>query len=78
MPLYGFHCTACDIDFETLVIGSEVPTCPECGGTALEQLLSRVAPDMKTPGLVQRARACADCQGHFSNYSPSERPPCQR
>jgi putative FmdB family regulatory protein len=74
MPLFSFHCTGCDAEFEALVGFSERAACPECGGEALEKLLSRVAPEPKSHELVQRARSCANCEGHFSNYCPSERP----
>ena len=68
MPLFSYHCTGCDTDFEALVLNSEPPACPKCGGTALEQLLSRVATEARTPGLVKRARTQAAKEGHFSNY----------
>ena len=68
MPLFSYHCTGCDRDFEMLVLGAEQPCCPHCGGTVLEQLLSRVAAEARTPGVVKRARAQAAKEGHFSNY----------
>jgi putative FmdB family regulatory protein len=74
MPLYGFHCADCNAEFEALVGSSEVPACPTCGSETLEKLLSRVAPEAKSPALIKQARACAACEGHFSNYCPAERP----
>ncbi len=68
MPLFSYHCTGCDAGFEVLVLGSEVPVCPTCGGTALQPLLSRVAAEARTPGVVKQARAQAAKEGHFSNY----------
>jgi putative FmdB family regulatory protein len=68
MPLFSYHCTGCDTDFEALVLASEQASCPKCGGTALEQLLSRIAAEARTPGVVKRARAQAAKEGHFSNY----------
>ncbi len=68
MPLFNYHCAGCNTDFEALILGAEQASCPHCGGTALEQRLSRVAADAKTPGLVKRARAQATKEGHFSNY----------
>ena len=67
MPLFSFRCASCQSEFETLVQGEEPPHCPACGGAALERLISRVAPEARTPGLVKRARAAAARQGHFSN-----------
>lgn len=68
MPLFSYHCTGCDTDFEALVQGADQPACPKCGGAALERLLSRVADEARAPGLVQRARAQAAKEGHLSNY----------
>lgn len=73
MPLYTYRCTGCESEFETLVRGSETPSCPKCGSTALERQIGSIAPDAKSPGLVSKARAQAAREGHFSNYSRSER-----
>lgn len=43
MPIYGFECKVCNNAFETLVRGAEKVTCPSCGGSKLEQQLSRIA-----------------------------------
>jgi putative FmdB family regulatory protein len=58
MPLFGYHCIGCDTEFETLVMGSEQPMCPECGSAALEKLLARVAAEPRVPEPVG---ACAPC-----------------
>ncbi len=58
MPLFDYHCTGCETEFETLVMGSEQPACPECGSTALEKLLARVAAEPRVPEPVG---ACASC-----------------
>ena len=68
MPLFSYRCAGCGAGFEALVLGSDSPVCPECGGTALEQQLSRTAAEARTPGVVKRARAQAAKEGHFSNY----------
>ncbi len=48
MPIYGYICEKCDHDFQTLVLSSEeIPTCPSCGSTDLEQKLSLIAPPAK-------------------------------
>jgi putative regulatory protein, FmdB family len=72
MPLYSYHCTACDDAFETLVRSSETPTCPACGSDRLERLVSLPAAEGKLKGVAARARAVAAREGHFSNYSKSE------
>ena len=74
MPLFTYRCTACEAVFETLVRGSDVPACPSCASTALERQIGTIAPDAKTPGLTGKMRAQAAREGHFSNYSRSERP----
>lgn len=40
MPLFDFQCQACENVFEALVRGETLPSCPECGATELERLLS--------------------------------------
>ena len=44
MPLYDFHCTQCDNEFEALVRPQDPPVkCPSCQSTAVEKLLSGFA-----------------------------------
>lgn len=74
MPLFSYRCTACNHEFETLVRSSDVPSCPSCAGQALEKLVSRPAPEAKSGQILKGARAQAAREGHFSNYSRSERP----
>lgn len=73
MPLYSYHCSKCDKDFELLVTSSDTAACPTCGGNKLDRLVSRVAPEGKTRSIVKSARAQAAREGHLSNYSRSER-----
>jgi putative FmdB family regulatory protein len=58
MPLFSYHCTGCDTEFETLVLGADLVACPECGSADLRQLLSRVAPEPRVP---EPAGACGTC-----------------
>lgn len=58
MPLFSYRCPARDRTFQTLVIGSEQPACPDCGGTDLEKLLSLVT---REPRIAEPAGACAAC-----------------
>ena len=74
MPLYDYHCPACNSTFELLVRSSVTPACPSCGSEALEKQVSTPAPQGQTAGMVKRARNQAASEGHFSNYKPSERP----
>lgn len=68
MPLFDFRCPACERSFELLVRGSQPPSCPRCGGTALEKLVSAPAAPPQSGELVKQARAQARREGHFSNY----------
>jgi putative FmdB family regulatory protein len=73
MPLYDYHCKACDATFELLVRASTVPACPACKSTDLERAVSRIAPAGKIEAIRMSNRRAAAAQGHFSNLSPSER-----
>jgi putative FmdB family regulatory protein len=73
MPLYSFHCPQCDNDVELLVGFSDKPKCPSCGSRKMQRQISRVAAPAKSGDLVKSARKMAAREGHFSNYSRSER-----
>lgn len=73
MPLFDYHCTACQADFELLVRSSTVPACPSCGSTALDKVVSRIAPAGKIEAIRLAHRQAADRAGMFSNYTPAER-----
>lgn len=74
MPLFDFQCNACQSQFEKLVRGKDVPTCPRCGSTALEKLLvSKLAPAGKIEAIRLSNRRAADAQGLFNHYSTAER-----
>ena len=40
MPIYEYACRACGHEFETLVRGSETPSCTKCASAELEKKLS--------------------------------------
>ncbi|MFM2059382.1 MAG: hypothetical protein RLY71_3767 [Pseudomonadota bacterium] len=73
MPIYDYRCSACAADFELLVRASSVPACPQCGSTALERAVSRIAPAGKIEAIRASNRRAAAAQGHFSNFSQAER-----
>jgi putative FmdB family regulatory protein len=54
MPLFDFHCLSCQSQFELLIRGSAVPTCPSCGSTSLEKMLSMFA--VSSSGMQRRNR----------------------
>lgn len=73
MPLYDFHCAACDKTVELLIkMSAPAPACPQCGGT-MEKLLSKPADPGKSKAIIASARAQANKEGHFSNYSKAEK-----
>ena len=43
MPIYEYHCTDCDTDFEQFLrsmASQEIITCPECGGQHVKKAIS--------------------------------------
>lgn len=73
MPLFDFHCRDCDKTTELLVRASDAPSCPACGSSHLEKLVSLPAAPGKSKAIIRRARAAAAGEGHFSNFSAGER-----
>jgi len=73
MPIYEYHCPACEADFELLVRSDTVPRCPQCGHGAPVRVLSRIAPAGKIEGIRRSNRQAAAREGHFSHYSAAER-----
>ncbi len=74
MPLYSYRCSACNHEFEALVSQSDTPLCPSCGSPQLDRLLSAPAREGRSGEAIQKARSLASREGHFSNFSKSERP----
>lgn len=40
MPIHDFDCADCGHAFEELILGSEVPECPECSSTKVRKRIS--------------------------------------
>ena len=43
MPIYEYHCTDCEADFEQLLrsmASQEIIACPECGGQHVKKAIS--------------------------------------
>jgi putative FmdB family regulatory protein len=74
MPIYDFVCSECQLEFEALVRAADTPVCPECGSAKVKKLLSLPAAPGKSKEIIAKARRQAAREGHFSNYSASERP----
>ncbi|MDR1659125.1 MAG: zinc ribbon domain-containing protein [Desulfovibrio sp.] len=43
MPIYEYLCEKCGNEFEELVFGEDVPSCPQCGKKTTRRLMSRPA-----------------------------------
>lgn len=68
MPIYEFHCEACEKDSEVLVRSSEWKgtKCPHCGSEKLDKKLSvfassAAAPD-PAPSCSGNPNSCGRCQ----------------
>ena len=73
MPIFEYHCQQCTKTCELLIRSSATPVCPHCGSTQLDKLISAPAAPGKTAGILSSARSQAKREGHFSNYSATER-----
>jgi putative FmdB family regulatory protein len=73
MPLYSYHCSKCDKDFELLIGMSETAACPTCKSKKLERLPARVVAPGKSKEFLKRMRAQAAREGDLSNFSAKER-----
>jgi putative FmdB family regulatory protein len=72
MPLYDFHCDACNKSVELLAKADATPACPACG-QPMHKLVSAPQAPGKSAGILAGARAQAAREGHFSHYSKTER-----
>lgn len=65
MPIYEYHCDNCNINFESLVFGNEIPECPTCQGKNLHKLMSACGFVSKDGGgqTVSRSAADSSCTG---------------
>jgi putative FmdB family regulatory protein len=72
MPLYSFHCSACDAQSELLMRSNETAICPACGSEKMERLPSWLAPDLKMEKMRKAGRAAAARAGDLSNFSKKE------
>lgn len=69
MPIYEYRCAACGCKFERLrsMSAADSPTtCPDCGGSSAERLLSRFAALSKGDGGTTTSiggGGCGGCSG---------------
>ena len=77
MPIYEYRCRDCDTTFEALVRGGGGVTCPHCGGSSLDKLLS--APVMLSGRTARPAgRTCCGREERCDSPPCSEGGECQR
>jgi len=72
MPLYAYHCNDCGNEFELLVRSSDVPACPSCQSTNLQQLVSKICVEIKYPAIAASWRKQAQKEGDLSHFSKKE------
>ncbi len=72
MPLYSYHCAACETDSELLMRAEETALCPACGSDRMERLPSWLAPELKSDKIRKAWRAKAAREGDMSNFSKKE------
>jgi len=61
MPLFEYHCNACNKDFELLIMGNEEICCPECLGKNVSKLLSTFSHKNKGSFTSSRGSSCSTC-----------------
>lgn len=68
MPIFEFHCTNCNQDFEKLVFASDSKVeCPQCGKTDVRKLMSACAfkvgyhSFMSLPSSSKSSGSCSGC-----------------
>lgn len=68
MPLYEYVCTKCGREFEELVFGDDLPSCPECGAEETSKMMSccarhRGAENGGDYGAPSSGGGCGGCSG---------------
>ena len=61
MPIFEFHCTDCDKDFEVLIVGEQEISCPACKGTQIKRLLSAFSHKSEGDFSSSKGTSCASC-----------------
>jgi len=61
MPIFEYHCSKCDKDFEVLVFGKEKVACPTCKGKKVTKLLSTVSHKSDGDFTSSQGSACTSC-----------------
>jgi len=61
MPIFEYHCTECDEDFEVLIFGNEEVSCPTCKGNKIKKLLSAFSHKSDGEFSSSHGSSCSTC-----------------
>ena len=61
MPIFEYHCSKCDKNFEMLVFGSDKVSCPHCKGEKVKKLLSAVSYKSDSGFSSSQGSDCGSC-----------------
>jgi len=61
MPIFEYHCTKCDKDFEILVFGDQSISCPICKGNNVKKLLSTFSHKSDGEFSSSMGSSCGSC-----------------
>ncbi len=68
MPIYEYHCKACNADFEKLVFGQNPEVaCEKCGSTKTEKRLSRFGMGKSSGSSSSDSSGSSSCGGCSSS-----------
>ena len=77
MPIYEYRCRDCRKTFEVLVRGDDAPSCPHCGGSSLDKLIT--APFVSSGQTARQAgRTCCGQEERCATPPCSEGGSCRR
>jgi putative FmdB family regulatory protein len=61
MPIFEYHCSKCEKDFEVLVFGTQKIACPRCKGSNVKKILSAVSHKSDSGFSSSKGSACSSC-----------------
>jgi putative FmdB family regulatory protein len=77
MPIYEYYCRDCGATFEALVMAGKTGSCPRCGGTSLDKLIS--APTLLSGRTTREAgRTCCGQEERCDTPPCSDGSVCSR
>ncbi len=68
MPIYEYFCEKCQHEFEELVFGDDIPSCPKCCAQNAQKLMSRPClhagqGEQATSTNTSTSSKCSGCSG---------------